>query len=128
MDTVTINARQFHVLEYHREVETNARIYTLGAPLVYKQRKQNFFALIASIWYTNRINFVNWIHVTLCTPNARSPCYLSMELVQLWLKLRPPFVSCPNVTLQCFILHMMLMKCQKWKWAEHWTVVAWDSC
>ena len=128
MDTVTINARQFHVLEYHRELETNAWIHTLGAPLAYEQRKQNFFALIASIWYANRIDFVNWIHVTLRTPNARSPCYLSMELVQLRLKLRPPFMSCPNVPLPCFILHMMLMKRQKRKWAEYWIVVARDSC
>ena len=49
MHTVTINARQFHVLYYHRELKTNARIHTLRAQLVYTQRKQNFFALIASI-------------------------------------------------------------------------------
>ena len=85
-------------------------------------------ALIALIWYANTINIVNWIHVILRTPNARSPCFLSMKLVQLWLKLRPPFVPCPNVPLQCFILHMMLMKYQRWKWVEHSTVVVRDSC
>ena len=47
---------------YHRELETNARIYALGAPLDYAQRKQNFFTLIASIWYAIRIDFVNWVH------------------------------------------------------------------
>ena len=52
----------------------------------------------------------------------------SMELVQLWFKLRAPFVPCPNVPLQCYILDMMLMKYQRWKWAEHSTVVARDSC
>ena len=36
-----------------------------------------------------------------------------MELVRILIKLCPPFVSCPNMPLQGFILHMMLMYYQK---------------
>ena len=69
---------------------------------------------------------MNCIYVTRRSANARSPCFFNMELVQLCLKLRPPFVSCPNMPLQCFISHIKLMKYQRSKWTEHSTVVARD--